>query len=405
LREPGRRTLVLALLLGAAARPAAGQIDPARRQLLQLGFNQAVDGRGPLAAYAYYYLNAPHFLAPKQTLRLVVAPGYVDSELGFSKALGAKTDLGIGLAGGAFADSYNEIRQNRYFRSQSFSGNGAKAALGLYHDFPKLGPVPLAGILRAEGHYAKFTKDKATDPAFVPPGAQSEGALRAGLRLGGEEPVLRPNLAMEASAWYEGCYRLAPQTYGFDDDRRIEPNSQLFWGRALLIYNKPSSASRFIAVLIGGTSIRADRFSAYRLGGDLPRAGEFPLSLPGYYYEEVSAKRFTLLNGSYIVPLSRDKTTWTASATAATAMVDYIPGFEQRGKSHTGLGLGAAYLSRSKAWQVLAGYGYGINAARGHGNGSHTVGFLMQFDFRRVQVPFFHPADPSHGLEHMLRGK
>jgi hypothetical protein len=268
-----------------------------------------------------------------------------------------------------------------------------------------LGAAPLAGILRVEGHYATFTRDHATDPTFVLPKDQNEGILRAGLRWGGKEPVLRPNLATEVSTWYEGRYRLAPQAYGFDDDQRIEPDSQLFWARALLIYNKPSSAERFIVFLSGGTSMRADRFSAYQLGGDLPMAAEFPLSLPGYYYEEISASRYGLLNGSYIVPLSRDKTTWTASATAATAMVDYIPGFEQRGKTHTGVGLGAAYLSHSKAWQLLGSYGYGVNAARGHGNGGQTVGLLMQFDFYRAQVPFFHPSDPDHGLDHMLRGR
>lgn len=406
MRELGLRALMVPLLICAAARPAAGQIDPERRQLLQLGFNQAIDGRGPLSAYAYYYLNAPRFLSSKkQTLRLVVAPGYADSELGLSKVLGPKTDLGVGLAGGAFADSHTEIRQSRYLRSESFRGDGARAALGLYHDFPPQGPVPLAGILRAEGHYAKFTKDKATDPAFALPKAQSEIALRAGLRFGGKEPVLRPNLAMEVSAWHEGLYRIAPTAYGFEGDRRTEPDSQLFWGRALLIYNKPSSSGRFLAGVAGGTSIRADRFSAYRLGGDLPMAAEFPLSLPGYYYEEISARRFGLLSGSYIIPLSRDRKTWTASATASSALVDYAPGCEQSGKSHTGIGLGAAYLSHSNAWQILAGYGYGINAARGHGNGGHTVGLLVQFDFQRVEVPFFHPADPNHGLNHLLQGR
>lgn len=405
MREPGLRALIFPLLLYAAARPVAAQIDPERRQLLQMGFNQAVDGRGPLAAYAYYYLNEPHFLASRKTLRLVAAPGYVDSELGLSRALGAKTDLGIGLAGGAFADSHTEIRRNRFLRGESFRGDGARAALSLYHDFPPYGPMPLAGILRVENHHAKFIKDKTTDPAFILPQAQSEINLRAGLRLGGKEPLLMPNLAMEVSAWYEGLYRPAPTAYGFDGDRRIETDSQLFWGRALLIYNKPSSSDRFIVLLSGGTSIRADRFSAYRLGGDLPMAAEFPLSLPGYYYEEISAGGFALLGGSYILPLSRDKKTWTASVTASTALVDYAPGFDQNGKSHTGIGLGAAYLSHSKAWQVLAGYGYGINAARGHGNGGHTVGVLMQFDFQRVQVPFFHPSNPNRGLHHMLRGQ
>lgn len=400
-----RAVAAILALLCAAALPAAGQVDPERRQLLQLGFNQSVDGRGPLAAYAYYYLNEPRFLAPKRTLRLVVAPGYADSELGLAGALGEKTDLGIGLAGGAFADSQTEIRQDRFVRGESFRGDGARASLGLYHDFPRQGRVPLAGIFRVEGHYARFTKDKTTDPAFGLPPAQSEITTRAGLRLGGKEPLLSPDLAMELSAWYEGRYRLAPGEYGYGGDRRVETNSQLIWGRALLIYNKPDSAERFIAVLTAGTSLRADRFSAYRLGGDLPMAAEFPLSLPGYYYEEVRASRYSLLGGSYIVPISRDKKTWTASATASTALVDYAPGFGQRGKSHSGVGLGGAYLSHSQAWQVLAGYGYGINAARGHGNGGHTVGLLVQFDFQRVQVPFFHPANPNDGLHHLLRDK
>lgn len=396
----------LALLLVATAVPAAAQIDPERRQLLQLGFNQAIDGRGPLAAYAYYYLNEAHFLSsPKRTLRLVLAPGYADSEVGFAKAIGEKTDLGIGLAGGAMADSHTEIRRDRYLNTESFRGDGARIALGVYHDFPPYGPVPLAGIARVEGHYAKFTRDKTTDPGFAIPEPQSEVNVRVGLRFGGKEPLLSPNLAMEISAWYEGRYRLAPMAYGYAGDRRAESDTQLLWARALLIYNKPDSDKRFVLVGAGGTSLRADRFSAYRLGGDLPMAAEFPLSLPGYYYDEISARRYALLGGSYIVPLSRDKKTWTASLTASSALVDYAPGFEQRGKTHTGVGAGAAYLSHSKAWQVLGGYGYGINAARGHGNGGHTVGLLVQFDFQRVQVPFFHPADPNAGLHHILRGK
>ena len=368
-----------------------------------MGVNQPVDGRGPLAAYVYYYLNEPHFLSPKPTLRLVVAPGYVDSELGVPEALGPKTHVGYGLAGGAFADSHNEVRRDRYIREESFRGDGVRAALGLYHDFPDVGPVPMAGIFRVEGHYAAFSREKTTDPAFVVPKPQGEIVVRGGVRLGGMEPTLAPNLAMELSAWGESRSRLAPAAYGFADDRRIESNTQLYRGRALIVYNQPKSKERFIAGLSGAGSVRPDRFSGYHLGGDLPMASEFPLSLPGYYYEEISARSYALLNGTYIVPLSRDKTTWTASVTAATALVEYAPGFDQRGHSHTGLGAGAAYLSHSKAWQVLGSYGYGVNAARGHGNGGHTAGLLVQFDFQRVQVPFFHPADGRHGLHNMLR--
>ena len=399
------RAPLAVMLLCAAAAPASAQMDPEKRQLIQVGLNQALDRRGPLAAYVYYHLNVPYFFPPKRSLRLVVAPGYVDSELAFAKALGEKTDLGLGLAGGAFADSHTEIRDGRYFKGQSFRGDGVRASVSAYHDFPAIGPVPLAGILRAEGHHAKFRHDKTTDEPFVVPEPQSEVATRAGLRLGGREPYLSPNVAMEISAWYEARYRLEPGTYGFAGDRRMENNSQLLWGRALLVWNEKTSANRFVAVVSGGTSLRADRFSAYRLGGDLPMAAEFPLSLPGYYYQELSARRFGLIGGTYIIPMSRDRVTWTTSVTAATVLVEYAPGFDQRGKSHTGVGGGVAYLSHSKAWQVLASYGYGINARREHGMGGHTVGMLVQFDFQRTQVPFFHPSDPKSGLHHMLRGR
>src|SRR6185295_11638507 len=77
------------------------QIDPKRRELVQLGYSQTLEGRGPQAAYLFYYLNRPNIL-PDKTLRLAAAPIYMDSELGFSRLLGRYTDFGLGLAGGGF---------------------------------------------------------------------------------------------------------------------------------------------------------------------------------------------------------------------------------------------------------------------------------------------------------------
>src|ERR1041385_2990324 len=89
---------------------ASGQIDPIPRDLIQFGYNAALQGHAPLAAYAFYFHNQPDFLRTNQTLRLAIAPTYIDSELGLRQVLGDDTDLGIGLAGGGFADSYDEIR-------------------------------------------------------------------------------------------------------------------------------------------------------------------------------------------------------------------------------------------------------------------------------------------------------
>jgi hypothetical protein len=74
------------------------QIDPYRRQLLQFGYNQPVKGHWPMAGYLFYLLNQPDFLRPDLTLRLAVAPTYLDGEFGFNHALGPHTDLALGLS-------------------------------------------------------------------------------------------------------------------------------------------------------------------------------------------------------------------------------------------------------------------------------------------------------------------
>lgn len=77
--------------------------------------------------------------------------------------------------------------------------------------------------------------------------------------------------------------------------------------RGLFAYTLPELKHRFAVNLTLGTSVDADRFSAYRLGGFLPLSGEFPLNLPGYYYQELSARRFALIGGNYALPLDRSK--------------------------------------------------------------------------------------------------
>src|SRR6267154_868980 len=122
------RRWVFLLILAGCLSPAAlfSQIDPVTRELLQFGYNAALEGHQPLAGYAFYYLNQPGFLRTNLTLRLAVAPTYLDSELGISQVIGEQTDLGIGVAGGGYADNYAEIRQGTYIQNESFTGYGGE---------------------------------------------------------------------------------------------------------------------------------------------------------------------------------------------------------------------------------------------------------------------------------------
>src|SRR3954454_14068883 len=144
--------IVLAAAGVCAALNTQAQIDPSKRELIQLGYNLPLEGNGPLNAYAFYYLNVPHFVYTNLTVRLAVAPVYLDSELGISKLLGEHTDLGIGLSGGGFADSYSEVRQGKYIRAESFTGSGGGGSVSLYHLFNPEDMIPLNGVFRLDSH-------------------------------------------------------------------------------------------------------------------------------------------------------------------------------------------------------------------------------------------------------------
>jgi len=379
---------------------ASGQIDPVRRDLIQLGYNAAFEGHAPLSAYAFYYYNRPDFPRTNLTLRLAVAPTYLDSELGLRNALGENTDVGIGVAGGGYADSYNEVRHGQYLPSESFDGYGGELNLSVYHLFNPGRLIPLNGLLRGTAHFVTYAPAEGTASTFRVPDNLGLFKVRTGLRWGGREPTLFPSLAMELSAWYEGQFRTEADIYGFGD-RKLQPQSHAFWGEAYLAYKLPKLDHSFSINLTAGGSTGTDRLSAYRLGGFLPMVAEFPLSLPGYYYQELSAREFLLLGGTYLVPLDH-RQRWNISLTAATAFVDYLPAEKQPGSMNSGVGGGVFYTSSS--WRVMVGYGYGIDAIRTDGRGAHTIGILLQLDFGHAKEVFFQSEPPGHwrGLQNLF---
>jgi hypothetical protein len=373
---------------------AFAQIDPVKRDLIQLGYNAAFEGHAPFAGYAFYYHNQPDFLRTNLTLRLALAPVYLDSEFGFVGGLGPHTDFAIGLAGGGFADSYSEIRSGKYYPGESFDGHGGEISASVYHLFNPADQIPLNLILRGTAHYSTFARADSTSPAFQLPEDRGEFNVRTGLRWGGIEPTLFPALAMELTVWYEGQFRTASGTYGFNDDRKVESHSHLFWAEAALSYTLPKSQQNFDVRLMAGTSVDADRFSAYRLGGYLPLVSEFPLLLPGYYFQEISARQFVLLNANYLLPLDKSQR-WNLNVNASSAVVDYLPGEEQPGNWLSGVGGGILYRAPSDRFKIMVAYAYGVDAIRSHGRGAQSIGLLMQWDLRPTPGEGFHPAHPD----------
>ena len=400
------------VLILAAALPGWitgwAQIDPENRQLIQLGYYQPLEGRGPLAGYAFYYRNIPGFLRTNLTLRLAVAPVYLDTELGFREALGPGTDLAIGLAGGGFADSYAEIRRGHYFREESFLGHGGEISASLYQRLAPAARIPLNLIVRTSAHYATFQRDSQTRADFVLPPDQIDFRLRTGLRWGGQEPALYPPEGLELSGWYEVQVRSESGGYGLGMDRRIEPMAHLFWTRALLSHTLSDWGNYFSVSMTAGTSVNTDRLSAFRLGGVLPLISEFPLNIPGYYYQELSARRFILWNAMYELPLDSAQR-FNFELFGATGLMDYPAGLAQPGHWHSGLGAGLTYRSTAHGFLMTVGYGYGFDAMRTGGRGANSIGVVCQFDLEAHKRDQGVPSRPlvsphkSRGLDWLFR--
>ncbi len=386
--------MCLGLGLGLLLPPAVwGQIDPVQRDLIQFGYNQPVEGREPIAAYAFYYHNDPDFIRTNLTLRLAIAPTYLDSELDFAHLLGPQTDLGLGLAGGGFADNYNEIRNGQWIQGESFDGYGGELSASIYHLFNPGQLIPLNLVVRGAAHYSVYARDE-TAANFQLPDDGADFSFRTGLRYGGIEPTLFPDLAMELAVWYEGQFRTDSGAYGFDGDREVEPASHLFWGSAALSYTWPESKQNLFVRAVAGTSVDADRLSAYRLGGYLPLVAEYPLLLPGYYYQEFSARQFALINASYLVPIAPNER-WNLEFNGATAGIDYLPGTGPAGNWVSGVGAGIMYRSPSDKFKALFSYGYGIDAKRSSGRGANSVNILIQVDLGRIKSSKFSAAAPD----------
>src|ERR1051326_5059144 len=70
---PGTRGWMLVALGLIMPLAVHAQIDPVQRRLIQVGFNAPIQGREPIAAYGFYYLNQPQFYSTNLTLRLAVS--------------------------------------------------------------------------------------------------------------------------------------------------------------------------------------------------------------------------------------------------------------------------------------------------------------------------------------------
>ena len=354
-------------------------MDDETRLQLQGGVETPLRGNGPWTGYGYLFYTRPHFLAEDLYLRLVIPPGYLISELIYNKWPSQHSAFGVGVSGGLWAESQAEWRDGRFEKTESFSGHSAGGTLAYYLRGPKIAAVlPLEGQIRANPKYVWYDRTDDTARRFRLPENTALYDMRAGIRLGGVPPELFPKAAAELSVWHAVSYRDNAGRYGLPErPEETEHLTQRTWTRVGGIYTFwGTQASAF---LNAGIAEDVDALSAFRLGGGLRLRAEFPLMLHGYNVEEIFARRFWLVNLAYRFPIWPGQDRVHLQLLGDYARVDYLKAHRL---PHSGLaGVGANLsVALTKRITLVAGYGYGIDARRGHGFGGHDID--AQFEFK-----------------------
>ena len=359
--------------------PLRAQIDDSKRLLLEGGYEDAIANPGPSGAYAYLYMNRPGVAGPGSALRLALAPVYADAELGLPGILGTRTDIGIGFSGGGYAFSRQETIRGDQRHGESFVGHGGGPSLSFYPRIGNIGPVPLSGVIHFAAIYTDYQATAQTDSNFEIPPDEWTGAARAGLRLGGQEPGAARAPAMEFSTWYEARVRDRPGNYGYNKDRSVRRDINLYWMRFLIVLPPYGDTRAAGGASVGGGD-RLGRLAAYRLGGILTQSSEFPLNLPGYFSQEIAAREYGHVWARYGIPIERSRR-FFVNLLAAGAAVTPIRGTDPGGPLHVGFSLGLEFAPAKGALHWELTYGYAPLAVRGNHRGGHTYAVAAELDF------------------------
>ena len=175
-------------------------------------------GNAPINGYAFFLWNRPHYPEPDQYLRVVVAPTYLLTELVQDHWPFGRHAVSVGLNGGGLRYGHDEYRNGNLQGRRVVLGPRRRAAALLLRGHealrqaPAPGPDPPHARLHRLPGLLRHGRPLRAAPGHRAPHRSSGTPPRAGV-----PPELLPQLALEASAWYEAVYRTNADTFGFPE--------------------------------------------------------------------------------------------------------------------------------------------------------------------------------------------
>jgi len=370
--------IILLLCFFILPTEAIGEIDPERRTNMEVGFAGPLYNNGPLGGYGMVLFNRPHFRDQDTYLLAILSP-YLFAEVIRDKWPAEGHALGFSIGGGFLINDFDQVRDGSYVRRESFRGHGADTAFSYYlRPTPIGGELPVDGILRFASRYAIYQRSGDTDPAYLLPADSFVHSVKVGVRVGGVPPELLPEKALEVSLWHQVDYRVKTGLHGLPGQRQeTEHLTQQTWGSlggTMPLWREQSGS----VMMSAGTSGRTDEFSCYRMGSGLRFQDEVPLILHGYYFREIFARSFFLLNTSYRFAPIPAMERLQLQLNYDYALIGYLPGHDLPRSSLNGLGADIILRFPDDITLVM-GYGYGVDGPRHGGFGGHQINVMFEW--------------------------
>lgn len=356
---------------------AAAEIDPEPRANLEVGVEAPMRGNGPLGGYGLFLWNQPHFRDENLYLLTIISP-YLYGEVIRDKWPADGHAVGASIGGGFLINDFDQVINGSHAENESFRGHGADAALSYYlRPDPIGGIMPVEGIVRFATSFAHYERGGDTDPAYTLPQNGFIHSARVGMRIGGVPPELLPEEALEFSLWHEAGYREKTGLYGLperqQDTRHLTQQSWARLGGILPVWRGHTAG----VMMSAGTSGRTDELSCYRMGSGLRFQDEFSYIIHGYYFREIFARSFFLLNTSYRFPLVPGQDLMQLQLNYDYAAISYLAGHELPRNSLNGIGADLIFKFRDRTTLSL-GYGFGVDALRHGDYGGHQLNMLLE---------------------------
>jgi hypothetical protein len=326
------------------------------------------DGRGYPTPYGYFLWDKRAWPSLSTDFRLFFAAIQADAELVIRESLGETRDLVLGF-GYELDQRYEEYSRGQVDLGSRMQSEWVAGRIGIQQhiqwNYVEIGKALFFYELGDHG----FRGEEQTASNFVLPNDGLFQSLVLHLGFGKIKDSQYAPAGWELRLRGEAAFRDDWTAWGYNGSYLTSSTYQKLMLQTGYVFSSIQN-QKMLVHFRGGMGNDLDRLSVWKIGSSLTgKPGTLPLH--GFYFREIFAKDFAMLNTDYVIPLIREsQLALHLYGDAAVTQREDVP----NASSHVWAGVGsAASFTGFFQTEWLIGYAHGVNAPRGEDHGGHEL--------------------------------